>query len=148
MPTITLATCQSAFDAIRDILYMYFDMSTSYDGFGHGIDLGRFNPLDFIDTKVEQEPGCHMLVDEGLLQGGSGIALLCILSDSWDELDSADPDSPALRPIWNALQDGRLHHLPDIEDAVRLAFENEQQFRSRLPQVFGARVKQFFAALS
>ena len=39
---------EEAYDAIRDILYLYDDMVTSYSRFGHNLNLGKFDPLIYL----------------------------------------------------------------------------------------------------
>ena len=85
---ITADTIPYAQAAIRDILYLYVDMAKSYGGFGHNIDTGTFAPLEFIDSRVDCEPGCTFGIDEDLLHAGSSIAILCSISDCLDEIDA------------------------------------------------------------
>jgi hypothetical protein len=42
---ITMDNYRDALDALRDILLMYWDLITSYNGFGHNIEIGKFNLL-------------------------------------------------------------------------------------------------------
>ncbi|MEM6611323.1 MAG: hypothetical protein AAF652_03540 [Cyanobacteria bacterium P01_C01_bin.72] len=111
---ITEDNYQKAYDAIRDILYMYVDMIDSYEGFGHNIERGKFSPLDFVDALVLESKGYTFGIDILLLQSGSAIALLCELSDMWDEYPTQLESWQLTSPIKSANEAGRFAHLPEI----------------------------------
>lgn len=81
MHVVTLDNYQEAHQVLRDILFLYVDLAESYDGFGHGIDTGTFDPFHFLDAEVEVPPGYASPVNLNLLRQGSAIALLCGLYD-------------------------------------------------------------------
>jgi hypothetical protein len=145
---ITDDTYALAEDAIRDILFLYVDMIVSYDGFGNTINTGSFAPLEFVDAKLHPNPGVAYGIDLDLLHAGSGVALLCAMDDSWDELGFASRESPLIRNIFDALEAGRFDHLSDIKTAVRYGFgQDDSAFRYALATVYRTHVVGYFAAL-
>lgn len=148
MPTITLDSLPSAISAVRDILYLYVDMVESYDGFGHNLDTGTFDALAYVDAVLDESPGHSFGLDLRLLHEGCGVAVLCILSDAWDDYEALDHEWPLHSRIHRALVEGRLHHLPLIEKAVQAAYSNERAFRDLLPSVYKACVKAYFQRLA
>ncbi len=125
---------------------MFLDMVKSYSGFGHNIECGSFNPLDFIDAVVCEPEGYTFSLDIGLLQAGASIALISHLVNAWDEFDSSDvPIWPVIKEIETAYKRGRFSHLPDIETTIRLGLGiDEDAFRQQLPVVYNAYVRSFF----
>jgi hypothetical protein len=75
--------------ALRDVLYMYYDLITSYGGFGHSIDTGTFDPFFYMDCYVNEPKGYTFGIDIDLIHKGAAVALLCRLSDYWDDYDEA-----------------------------------------------------------
>lgn len=148
--TITEDNYQEAFDAIRDILYMYVDLIESYKGFGHNIDRGKFSPLEFVDAPVMEPAGYTFGIDIPLLQSGSAIALLCELSDAWDEYETWEAKSwPLIPEIKEANEAGRFSHLPEIQEAFNLAFgTDEKTFREQLERVHNKYVCGYFSKLA
>ena len=138
-------------DAIRHILYMYRDMAESYGGFGHNIDtsLGRFDAPGLVNLPDEAiAPSLHPH-DLELLRVGAAIALLCDLSDAWDEAGNAAGNSLRLIAARLALQHGRFAAYPDIARAFELGFgDDETAFRNQLAAVYDRHVRGFFARLA
>lgn len=138
--------------AVRDILYMYVDLVEGYGNFGHGIEVGTFSPLDFIDAEVIDPPeqGYVLGLDLGLLQAGSGIALLCGLLDAFDDNDvTGDIADPAIQAAKAAFLAGRLRHLTSIERAFELGLGSDPlAFRRQLTAVYREHVVGYFARLA
>lgn len=142
----------SACSAVRDILFMYVDLVEGYGGFGHGIDVGTFRPLDFLEAELVEPPaeGYVLGPDVDLLHAGSGIALLCELSDAFYENDATgDVPSPAVQAAKAAFLAGRLRHLPSIERAFELGLAKDQlAFRRQLTTVYREYVVGYFTRLA
>ncbi|MEO0468724.1 MAG: hypothetical protein AAF206_03815 [Bacteroidota bacterium] len=147
---ITEDNYQEAQDAIRDILYMYVDLIESYGGFGHNIERGKFSPLDFVDAPILEPEGYTFGIDILLLQSGSAIALLCTLSDAWDEYETWDVKNwPTVSLIKEANDAERFTHLPMIQEAFNLAFgSDEEAFREQLTRVYKKYVCSYFSKLA
>ncbi len=147
---ITEDNYQAAYDAIRDILYMYVDLVESYEGFGHNIERGKFSPLEFVDAPVMEPDGYTFGIDILLLQSGSAIALLCELSDAWDEYETWEVKSWPLIPlIKDAYEADRFNHLPEIQKAFNLALgTDEDEFRKQLERVYKKYVCGYFSKLA
>ena len=107
--------------AMRDILFMYFDLAESYRGFGHGIDTGTFDAFKYLE--VEAEPLRGFTVDIDLLWQGSAIALLCGLYDHWVEHEDVSHASPWLNRLRRFVSDGRFLHCEDVGTLIAEAFE-------------------------
>lgn len=147
---ITEDNYQEAYDAIRDILYMYVDMIESYEGFGHNIETGKFSPLEFVDAQVLEPEGYTFGIDILLLQSGSAIALLCELSNLWDEYATEVKSWQLTLPIIeDANEAKRFAHLPEIQEAFNLAFStDEEAFRKQLKIVYQRYVCGYFSKLA
>lgn len=145
---ITEDNYQLANDAIRSILFMYVDLIESYNGFGHNIDTGNITPatyLELIDAPVIEREGYILGVNTELMQQGSAIALLCMLSDAWDEHETWDTGWDILNLTKNALIDKRFQHMPAIEKAFKLGFSSsENKFREQLKHVYNNHVINYF----
>lgn len=143
--TITDENYLEANAAMRDILFMYRDLIESYHGFGHGIDTGTFSSFDFVDTELLEEPSYSLDMDMNLLRQGSAVALLCGLSDFWDE---SEGDIAGLgkwgEELRDLLKDGRLDHLPLAKEAVEAGLESEDNLRALLPGVYREYVVGYF----
>jgi len=135
---------QVANDATRDILFMYRDLIESYRGFGHGIDTGSFDAFATVTCHVEDSA---LELDQDLLRVGGVVALLCHLSDSWDETD-LPPSGPWMKRVCSSLDSLVFHEHEDLRDAVRAGLEDEAQFRSMLPAIYDRHVVGYFRRLS
>jgi len=145
---ITNDTLRYAQDAIREILYLYVDMVTEYGGFGHRLETGRFSPFAFIDAKVLPPPGYVFGLDEALLHAGSAIAILCTLSDCWDEEESVSFSWPVIKAAKEAFDAGRFDHLPEIKLAFSLGFGSDfAAFTKQLEVVYQNHVLAYFRSL-
>ena len=142
---------QVANEAIKNILYMYVDLIESYSGFGHGIETGDFDPysyLSLIDTTINEPEGYTFGINANLLKTGSAIALLCMLSDSWDEFETCNSDWDILNDTKKAFIENRFKHMPDIHQAFELGFgESEDEFRKQLRIVYENHVVEYFKYL-
>ncbi len=133
---------------MRDILYLYVDMVESYGGFGHNVETGGFDVLSYIDVRLDEPPGYSFGLDLRLLHEGSGVAVLCMLSDAWDEYGELDHEWPLHARIQAALAEGRFAHMPLIAKAVDAAFRTEDAFRELLPAIYETCVKGYFRRLA
>jgi hypothetical protein len=149
MMQFTRENYSDAYEVIRHILYMYVDMITTYHGFGHNIETGEFDPFRYVDAEIMSTPGWNLGIDLELIHYGSGIAILCELSNAWDEYGTGDvPIWPRTQEAQASLSDGRFSHLPDVERAIALAFgENEGPFREQLKTIYMDRVVGYFQGL-
>lgn len=146
--TITVDNFLEAEAAIRDILFMYRDLIRSYDGFGHNIDVGKFDPFTFIDADLYEISGYSVAMDMSLVHQGSAVALICYVSDLWDEEQGENIlQTEYGKKILDACQEGRLNHLPLAKKAILASFESEETFRSLLPQVYSSYVVDYFQRL-
>ncbi len=136
-----------AINAIRDILYMYYDLVESYKGFGHNIETGSFDPIFFADCYLFEPQGITFGIDVNVLHEGSAVAILCKFSDYWDE-HGAVPEGEFALEVKRILSEGRLDHLPLAEQAIKLAFEDEDRFRDLLDEAYEKYVVQFFKRLA
>ena len=136
-----------AINAIRDILYMYYDLVESYEGFGHNIDTGNFDPIFFADCYLFEPEGVTFGINVNVLHEGSAVAILCWLSDFWDDHETS-PEGEFSSEVKRILTEGRLDHLPLAEQAVKLAFEDEEKFRDLLDEAYEKYVVQFFKRLA
>lgn len=143
---ITTNNVHEAENAIRDILYMYYDLVKSYRGFGHNIDCGKFSPLNYIDAVLEEPEGYTFAIDLELLQIGSAVALLCDLVNMWDEFETSDVQVwPIIGQIKTALISGRFGHLPELQKAIELGLGNsEEAFRKEISSIYQKHVCGYF----
>lgn len=146
---ITTDNVHEAENAIRDILYMYYDLVKSYKGFGHNIDCGTFNPLNYIDAVLEEPHGYTFAIDLELLQNGSAVALLCDLVNMWDEFETSDVKVwPIIAQIKTALVSGRLEHMPELKKAIELGLANsEEAFREEIVFIYQKQVCGYFSRM-
>jgi len=146
---ITVETLPYAKDAIRDILYLYMDMVESYGGFGHNLDTGTFSPIEFVNSKVISPEGYTFGLDQKLLHAGSAIALLCTMSDCWDDQGEISLFWPKIKSTKEALDTGQFKHLPEIERAFLLGFGGDLSlFAEQLKAVYQNYVISYFNRLS
>lgn len=137
---------EEAIKAINNILYMYYDLIHSYKGFGHSIETGVFDPIFYVDSYLFEREGISLGIDINILHEGSAVAILCKLSDYWDEHCEIPEDNFAFE-VKKILSKNRLDHLPLAEKAVASAFENEEAFREKLSEVYEKYVLEFFRKL-
>lgn len=132
-----------AIAAIRDILYMYYDLVESYEGFGHNIETGNFDPIFFADCYLFEPKGSTFGIDVNVLHEGSAVGILCKFSDFWDDHGTA-PEGEFASEVKRILSEGRLDHLPLAEKTIKLAFQDEEKFRDLLDEAYEKYVVQFF----
>lgn len=123
-------TAHEAQAAIRDVLYLYYDL-TKYRGFSGDHDIGTFNAWRFVNCEVRG--GWLDPDDTALLHEGSAVALLSNLIDIWDQ-GGGDPS--ALREYASMLDAGRLSHLSLAETAMREGLNGEPQLMTALTAVY------------
>jgi hypothetical protein len=122
MHIITGDNYEAATDAVRDILLMYEEMASDYEGFGHAADVYvRFDPLMFVDAEID---GKAYYIDLDLLRSGSAVAILCAFYDLWCE-EQGLANHPRTKRYQAALEAGRLRRFPDIESVIRAAIERD-----------------------
>ena len=139
-----------AHDAVREIVMLYVGLAEE-GRFMHNIDAeGRFDCLRFVDA--EADPKAYWC-DMELLRTGSAIAFLCILVTRWEEMDG--PGQLYLPPEYRgAVEQGRLHHTPDVEALIRSVLErdevdrDEPWLREGLDAVLRTHVRGFFRRLA
>lgn len=136
-----------AIAAIRDILYMYYDLVESYEGFGHSIETGSFDPIFFADCYLFEREGTTLGIDVNILHEGAAVAILCKLSDYWDDNDMSVEDEFLLQ-VKQILSEGKLDHLPLAEQAIKIAFDDEEEFRDTLDEVYKNYVVRRFRKLA
>ena len=147
---INKETMDEARDAIREIVMLYVGLADE-GRFMHNSDAeGRLDCLRFIDA--EADPKAYWC-DMELLRTGSAIALLAILVTRWEEMDG--PEQLYLEPKYRAaVEQGRLHHTPDVETLIRAALErdeldqDEPWLRQGLDVVLRTHVRGFFRRLA
>jgi hypothetical protein len=133
---------QQARDAIRDILYLYWDLAYNYGGFPGDHDTGTFKPWDFLDCTVEE--GYGGADAEQLLHQGAAVALLSWLMDWWDQgWPAGDPATYRA-----ALEAGRFEHLPAARAAVVAGLDGPDSMDPFLAVVFEDYVRTFLETLS
>lgn len=137
----------AAVEAVRDIIYLYYDLIVSYGGFGHNLERGEFDPFFFVDCWVKEPKGYTFGLDVKLLQQGSAVALLCELSDFWDDHEESPVGSSLGVQLQQLLSTGRLGHLPLTEEAITCGLHTEDSFRGKLPQIYQSYVSGFFKEL-
>lgn len=119
---ITSDNYEAATDAVRDILLMYQEMASNYQGFGHAADIYvRFDPLMFVDARSDEQA---YYTDLNLLRSGSAVAMLCAFYDVWCEEQGLD-DHPRTKRYQDALEAGRFKLFPDIEAVIQTAIERD-----------------------
>jgi hypothetical protein len=128
---------------------MYYDLVRSYKGFGHNIDCGKFNPLNYIDAVLEEPEGYSFAIDLELLQNGSAVALVCDLVNMWDEFETSNVQVwPIIGQIKTALISGRLKHMPELQKAIELGLANsEEAFRKEIIFVYQKQVFGYFSRM-
>ncbi|GGO29852.1 hypothetical protein [Deinococcus humi] len=126
MHVITHENSDEARQALRDILFLYVDLAESYNGFGHGMDRGTFDPFRFLDAEAE-EPA-NPPVNLTLLRQGSAVALLCGLYDLWNEAEDVNIDHPWVERLRSALAQWRFAACPDIAQVMVETFERYSRF--------------------
>src|SRR5471032_299914 len=129
-------TADIAKDAVRDILYMYWDMAQS-GAFGHNTETGRFNQYLCLRASRGSD-GYGSDEDVELLQRGSAVKLLCFLSDHIHERGGPPKASEFLgQRIGELLKSGELDHLPSAKRALEQGLAgNATQFNSQLDVVY------------
>ncbi|GEM_PF-5712326 len=164
MPTINI-TAENADteyaaskEAIRDILYMYFEIAGDCRPIGDWdrADLGRFAPYRYLDIEYEADYCIRSSSEVEFLQQGSAVKLLCQLACVYDQdmcsgatfmRDFCDPDMrerrsdelrechPELFRIHSAFSGGRVLKNPLLHDAFFAAFHKEGDFYQSLRKV-------------
>jgi hypothetical protein len=133
--------------ATRDVLGMYWDMVTTYGGFGHSVDTGSLNFLRYIDLPIEQaDPS--ILEELRLVQIGSAVGLLCQVDNSHLEHDTFPADFPYYKAIAEAIQSGRIKHLPEFDSALQAGLSSFASFRAAAQPLYEKYVLGYFRFLA
>jgi len=123
--------------AIRDILFMYRDLILSYRGFGHNVDRIQYNAFEFSHVEVREHKGESLGIDTRLLMSGSAIAIICMISDIWDESDPSDlMPCDYFERVEDLLNNGGFADFPDLRNVMEVGLKDEAAFRALLPQVY------------
>lgn len=134
---ITDENYAEAYDAIRDILYLYDDMVTSYARFGHNLEVGKFDAFRSLSAVLDEPLGYTFGIDLDLIHKGSAIALLCHLSDYWDEFEGKEIGKSGItKRIKNYLDSGLFDCVELAKKAAIAAYRNETEMRNSLEQVY------------
>lgn len=142
---ITEDNYTEAYQAVRDILYLYDDAVTSYAGFGHNLETGKFDPFKYCSCLLAEPPGHTFGIDLQLLHEGSACALLCHISDYWDDFDGDGIEKNYLMTrIRGLAEEGHLDSAPLGKEAVKLAFVDDDGFRSKLAEIYDAYILGYF----
>lgn len=135
-------TYQFAQDAMRDILFMYWDIVESGGDFGATIDTGRFNPYLFINTSTKADFACSVDID--LLRQGSSVDLLILLTDY------LDCDEPPKRGtylgdrLYELVDNKLLDHVPEAREAIISGLEFRDDFLEKSKEVYIEYILKFF----
>ena len=147
---ITLDNYQEAHGALRAIFMMYWDLINSYNGFGHNIETGTFKAVEFIDCEITEKPGYALGLDKELLQTGAAIAILCGLSDAWDEQETWDVKWPLIQQAKLAFDGGKFRNYPEIQKGFELGFSvsiTDGKFYRQLKTIYEKYVIGYFERL-
>ena len=133
----------TAKDALKDILFMYYDMST-YNGFGHNVECGAFNPYWFLKVKIVQN-GFVSENEATAIEQGASIKILNWVNDYLDDnsLNNIEVNSS---PWYHLINHGKLSHLPEAESALKAAHTDYDLFQSELKLVYKTYVLGFINA--
>ena len=138
---------QQAMDAIRDILFMYKTLVEYFGIFDDlGSDGGKFDPMIFVDCiaadyDIDEE-------DAQLLQQGSAIKMLCRVYQAWGQQSFPKYDSEATKEARQVLEQGRLKHMPLLEEVMSLALADIKQAETRFDEVYKECVLGYFKQLA
>ena len=80
----------------------------------------------------------------GSVSERAAVALLCFVSDAWDEEVAS---KAVFARIQSALAAAALQDLPDLRAALECGLEDESLFRSRLPELYSVHVRGYFERL-
>lgn len=131
---------QEAEDAIRDILFLYWDL-TDYNGIVGDHMTGTFAAWKFLDCTVE--PGYGDDNTARLLHQGAAVALISEQIDWWTQGGGANIDTYRA-----AIEGGRFDHLPAARDAVVAGLDGDDRMSPFLDAVYEEYVLAFFADLA
>ena len=131
---------QQAEQAIRDILFLYRDL-TDYNGIVGDHDTGQFKAWRFLDCSVDGGYGGPET--EKLLHEGAAVALLSEMIDWWTQGSGS-----GIETYRAAVEQGRFDHLPLARMAVIAGLASEEAMFPHLDAVYEAYVLAYFAQLS
>jgi hypothetical protein len=134
--------------AIRDILFLYWGLATTYGGIGGDDELGSFDRWRWLQCEADYEAGDYGITvwctydDALLLRQGSAVALLSEMYGEWDR------DRPC-EQVWKvALEAGRFDHLPEARRAVEAGLQSPKEMHEQLAIVYDEYVLAFFEMLA
>jgi hypothetical protein len=131
---------QEATDALRDILYLYFE-TTDYNGIVGDHDTGSFKPWRFLNCSLDDGYGGPEA--QQLLHEGSAVALLSEMIDWWTQGSGS-----GIQTFQAAVDQGRFDHLPTARRAVVAGLDGEQAMIPHLDAVYEEYVLARFARLA
>ncbi len=121
---------QEAEQAIRDILFLYVDL-TDYYGIIGDHDTGTFQPWKFLDCSLDE--GYGNAETEQLLHQGAAVALLSEMIDCWEQRGGSRTEIDSYRA---AITTGRFDHLPTARAAVVAGLDGEEAMIPYLDAVY------------
>ncbi len=119
---------QEAHDAIRDILYLYWEL-TDYNGIVGDHDTGTFQPWRFVDCSLDDGYGGPEV--EALLRQGAAVALISEMIDWWTQASGS-----GIETYRSAVEQGRLEHVPTARDAIVAGLDGEEAMLPYLDAVY------------
>jgi len=137
--------------AIRDFLYMYFEISGDCRPFGDydRAELGHVDPFQYLDIHYVYKYQFRSDAEITFMHQAAAINLLCRLAQAYDKdecsgstfmtdfcnLDSRRTNEPLLREsapdlfrIYEAYSEGRIIDTPNIQEAFQAAFKDRTKF--------------------
>lgn len=119
---------QEAYGAIRDILYLYWEL-TDYKGISGDHDTGTFQPWRFVDCSLDDGYGGPEV--ETLLRQGAAVALISEMIDWWEQGSGS-----GIETYRSAAEHGRLEHVPTARRAIVAGLNSEEAMLPFLDAVY------------
>ena len=130
--------------AIRNILYLYWDLATSWGFISGQTEFAGFDRWRWLQREADYDGGVWCSHDDALLlRQGSAVGLLCELEYDWDVTGGVD------ERVWKAALDaGRFDRVPEARRAVEAGLKGEEEMGEELSVVYDECVMAFFAMLA
>ena len=133
---------QEATDAIRDVLYLYYEL-TDYNGIVGDHDTGTFQPWRFLDCSLDSGYGGPEV--EQLLHEGSAVALLSEMIDWWTQ---GGGSGTGIDTYQAAVEQDRFDHVPTARRAILAGLDGEEAMIPHLDAVYEEYVLACFSRLA
>lgn len=133
-------TWQEAERAIRDILFLYRDL-TDYQAIVGDHDTGSFKPWASLNCTVEG--GYGDAETERLLHQGAAVALISELIDWWTQGSGQNVETYRA-----AVAGGHVDHLPAARAAVSAGLDGEEQMNPYLDRATRSTCLAYFSSLA